>query len=77
MPISEDAQKTVLVIVFLVLILFSFLFVPGKGLTKVLLWRGSYLRACLIVLFLCLACIPYVIIRKPIPYTEVLSSIFG
>ena len=56
-----------------VVILFSFLFIPGKGLVHLLQWRGSYLRVCLIILFLCLACIPYVIIRKPVPYTEVIN----
>ena len=36
-------------------------------------WRGSYQRVSLTIVFLCLACIPYVIIRHPIPYTETRS----
>ena len=73
MPITEDSQKIILIGVSAVVILFSFLFIPGKGLVHLLQWRGSYLRICLIILFLCLACIPYVIIRKPVPYTEVIN----
>ena len=36
-------------------------------------WRGSYQRLSLTVVFLCLACIPYVIIRNPTSYTETRS----
>ena len=71
LPVSKEESTRVLLFVSAIVLLFSFLFVPGKGLSTLLVWRGSYLRVCLVVVFLCLSCLPYIIIRKPNPYNYV------
>ena len=71
LPLSEEESTKVILFVSAIVLLFSFMFVPGKGLSTLLVWRGSFLRVCLVVVFLCLSCLPYIIIRKPNPYVYV------
>ncbi|KAK8816055.1 hypothetical protein WA556_001001 [Blastocystis sp. ATCC 50177/Nand II] len=68
-PLPAEQTKDILIYCVIIVSVFSLLYLPGRGLVETLKMRTSYTRLCLAIVFLCLSCLPYILINKPSLYT--------